>query len=250
MGRRAPASREPPPMKFFRPQAGPDAGRARQPLLAGGAPGRGPRRPHLGRRVGAVAGAAGRGPRRRLRVERGDRTGAGATPRPAGSRPGGRPGCLPHPARGGPSLTSDLGGGEPCPGAGRGGAAPVRSAGSPGADQQRPRAAVETALVLSRGRIRAGRGGRSGLASGPIRPGVVHARRPTQRSAPGRGGRGGVPAGPGGRGVGQDPAALEPLGELHVPGPGGAASGGVGPGAGRPLGVAGAGGPCPSGKAA
>ena len=63
-----PRRRKPPPMRFFRPQAGPDAGRARQPLLARGAPGRGPRRRHLGRRVGAVAGAEGRGPRRRHRA--------------------------------------------------------------------------------------------------------------------------------------------------------------------------------------
>src|SRR5512135_368783 len=84
------------------------------------------------------------------------------------------------PREGGPRLTSDLGRGEPCPGTGRGGAAAVRSAGPPGAVQQRLRGAVEAAVGRRRARLRAGRGGRSGLGPGPLGAGAVHARGPAQ----------------------------------------------------------------------
>ena len=63
----APRSSKPPPMRFFRPQPGPDGGRAREPLLDDRPDGRGPRRRHLGRGVRPAPGVEGRGPRRRHR---------------------------------------------------------------------------------------------------------------------------------------------------------------------------------------
>jgi hypothetical protein len=53
--------------EIFWPQAGPDGGRAREPLLDDRADRRGPRRPDLGRGIRPVPGASGRGPRRRHR---------------------------------------------------------------------------------------------------------------------------------------------------------------------------------------
>jgi hypothetical protein len=55
--RPGPGSSKPPPMRFFRTQAGPDGRRAREPLLDDRADGRGPRRPHMGRGVRTIPGA-------------------------------------------------------------------------------------------------------------------------------------------------------------------------------------------------
>ena len=52
-----------------------------------------------------------------------------------------------------------------------------------GAVQQRPWGAVEADLGGGRGRVHAGRGGRSGLGPGPLGAGAVHARGPAQQPA-------------------------------------------------------------------
>ncbi len=53
--------------EIFWPEAGPDGGRAREPLLDHRANGRGPRRRHLGSGIRPAPGVGGGGPRRRRR---------------------------------------------------------------------------------------------------------------------------------------------------------------------------------------
>ena len=155
--RLGPASSRSPPMRFFRPQAGPDAGRAGQPLLARRAQGGAARWGHLGRATGPLAGAAGRDPRRRHRPGQGRPAGQSAEGEVAPPRPGGWAGCLPPAPRGGPGVPGDVGRGVPGDAAGRGGAGEGRSATRPGAAVPRPRLDGPTPLESGRAGLRSGR---------------------------------------------------------------------------------------------
>ena len=92
--------------------------------------------------------------------------------------------------------------------------------GRQGQSRQGHGAPLNRLVAPGRAALGSGHGRRDGLEAGPVGVRVLHPRRPPQRPGPGRGGRRGGAAAPERRGVGQDPAAVAPAGELHVPGSG------------------------------
>ena len=112
----------------------------------------------------------------------------------------------------------------------RRGATGVGPARPSGTIAHRPCDADEPAVASCRILVGSGRGRRDRLETGQVGVRVLHAGGPPKRSPPSRGGRSGGAAPPDRPGVGQDAAIAGTPGELHLPGSNASAVGGPGHG--------------------